>query len=214
MEMMESAVFNANVDEIFSRKLTLLGFEAVKGHKWVKSNSGEIRQLFTLGSSRGVALFPGWGFSFDFVPHIGPGEKVKWHRTPKTAAYDLSYDPVDYTRNVREWTISRYGRKSEINENAEQIASRAVFEAEKFWGRVHSLSDVANLFEEWRHRKFVRFGFDNYVNAPLSFSFVLARLGRKTEATEWLEKFLRGVSVETREVLRKHLERTLQTSSG
>jgi hypothetical protein len=214
MEMMEAAEFNVTIDEIFSRKLNLLGFEAIRGHKWVKSNSGEIRQLFTLGSSRGVALFPRWGFSFDFTPHIGPRERVKWHRTPKAAAYDLSYDPIDYTRNIGEWTISRYGNENEIIKNAEQIATRAVSEAEMFWGRVHSLSDVADLFEEWRHRKFVRFGFDNYVNAPLAYSFVLARLGRKTEATEWLEKFLSGVSIETGEVLREHLERTLQTSSG
>jgi len=148
MEMMEAAEFNAAVGEIFTCRLAARGFESFKGRKWVNSDFGEIRKLFTLHSGRGVQLWPKWGFSFDFAPHIGAGEKVKWHRTPKSALYDLSYDPIDYTRTVREWDITRYGKKTEIIRTAEQVADRAVAEAEGFWGRVSNLNDVADLFEE------------------------------------------------------------------
>lgn len=213
MEMMEAAEFNAMVGEIFSRKLTVEGFELFKGHKWVNSDSGNIRRLFTLHSGKGAQLWPKWGFSFDFAPHIGPGEKVKWHRTPKAAMYDLPYDPIDYTRDVNEWTISRYGKKSEITEKAEQVANLAVAEAERFWRRVHSLDDVVGLFEEWRSREYVRFGFQNYVDASLSYSFVLARMGRKPDATEWLKVFARSVSAETAKLLFEHLELALPQES-
>jgi hypothetical protein len=158
-------------------------------------------------------LWPKWGFSFDFAPHIGAGEKVKWHRTSKSALYDLSYDPIDYTRTLREWDISRYGKKNEIVRTAEQVADRAVAEAEGFWGRVSSLNDIVDLFEEWRSRQYVRFGFHNYVTAPLSYSFVLARLGRQSEAMEWLKVFAPSVAPETATLLSEHLKRGLKADS-
>lgn len=213
MEMMEAAEFNAVVDEIFTRKLANRGLEPVKGHKWVNSDNSEIRKLFTVHSARGVQLWPMWGFSFDFAPHIGPGNKIQWHRTTKAAIYDLPYDPIDYTRNVGEWSISRFGKKDQIIKNAEQVANRAVTEAETFWGRVSKLEDVVSVFEEWRTRRYVRFGFHNYVNAPLSYSFALAKLGRKSDATEWLKVFAPSVTPETAERLFALLEKVLQQHS-
>lgn len=213
MEMMEAAEFNAAVDEIFTYNLATRGFEQVDGHKWVSSDTSEIRKLFTLHSARGVQLWPMWGFSFNFAPHIGPREKIKWHRTTKTAIYDLPYDPIDYTRDVGEWSTSRFGKKGEILKKAEQVANRAVTEAENFWRRGSTLADIVSVYEEWRTRRYVRFGFHNYVNAPLSYSFVLARLGRKSEAKEWLKVFAPSVSPETAKLLFELLEKALPQDS-
>jgi hypothetical protein len=210
MEMMNTIDFNITVGEVFSNYLLPVGFEKFDKQKWVRKCSDEMKQIFILGNSRGVALLPAWGFSFDFVPHLVSRKHVKWHRTPKAAKFDLFYNPLDYTRNVSEWQITLYGEKKDIIEKAEKVATQSVRDARTYWNRVENLHDIPAMFEEWRTREYIRFGFHNYVDAPLAYSFVLARLGRELEAREWL-KVYRGSSeipIETGNVLHQYLEKT------
>lgn len=52
-----------------------------------------------------------WGFSLDFVPHVTTGGETKWHRTPKSARFDLVYRPIDYAAldsERRDWDVSPF----------------------------------------------------------------------------------------------------------
>lgn len=207
MEIMPSHDFNTVVGEAFDRELAPLGFENIKGRKWVHSGIPEIRRVFVLGRFNEYTAVCAWGFSLDFVPHLVAGHKVQWHRTPISARLDLSYDPIDYTRDPRPWQISRFDGRAGVAERVKELPRQAVAEAERFWNRVHGVADVAAVFEEWRTRPATRFAFENYDNAPLAFAFVLARLGRRAEAEHWFEQFCRhGIRPEAKAVLHSRLE--------
>lgn len=206
MEMIPAVEFNDAASAAFTRHLAPLGFERLKGHRWVCSENAPLRRLFSLYSLKGLALAPTWGFSFDFVPHLGAGHDVKWHRTAKSAQFDLPYDPIDYTLDVDGWSLSRFDSLDALDTLADALAIRAVADAASFWGRISTVDDVPAVFEEWRTRRAVRFGFQNYVRAPLAYAFVLAHLGRMPEADEWLERYLaHDMRPDAKSVLRQRL---------
>ena len=213
--MIEANEFKQTVSAEFTARLVSLGFEAFRGHKWVLSVTAPIRRVFALYNLKSLSLVPVWGFSFDFVPHLGAGDEVKWHRTARSAFLDLSYDPLDYTSNVHEWAVSRFDRLDEVRERAKYVSSRAVADAITFWDRVRTLENAADLFRDWRARPYVRFGFENYVQAPLAFAFVLARLGQADEARAWLERCFRNhVRSEAKRKLRGLLRVAINGGTG
>src|SRR5260370_14023875 len=96
----------------FGTALSLCGFDQINRRKWVRSSRTPIRELFRITAMKGASFSPVWGFSLDFVPHFS-GSTIRWHRSNKSAIFDLCYDPIDYTRSVHEWSIlSSKGRKA------------------------------------------------------------------------------------------------------
>ena len=87
--------------------------------------------------------------------------------------------------------LDRFQTVEQLGQNAERLADRAVGAASTYWARVTRPEDIPAMFEEWRSKRAVRFGFDNYLFAPLAYAFVLARLGRMGEAEDWLSRFFR-----------------------
>ena len=89
-------VVNARVHAIVTAKVESLlaskGFEAVDDLIWVCDRYAPIRHVFTLSKWKGGTIAPRWGVSIDFVPHVS-GRKIRWHRTNKTAKFDLCIDP-------------------------------------------------------------------------------------------------------------------------
>jgi hypothetical protein len=204
---MPSAHFNEVLSRVFARRLEPLGFEPCKGTRWVSSHQAPIRRIFALSGLKGLSTAPLWGFSFDFVPHLAAGDEIRWHRTAKSAWFDLSYDPIDYTREPRSWSLSRFDPIDTLEARAQVLAIRSVESATSFWARIRTMEDVPRAFEEWRDRPFVRFGFANYGHAWLAYAFVLARLGRRGEALEWLERYLeRDIREEAKPLLRRRLD--------
>ena len=47
--------------------------------------------MFEYRQLKGGVAAPAWGFSLDFVPHLAGG-KIKWHRTEKSALFDVFID--------------------------------------------------------------------------------------------------------------------------
>ena len=178
------------LDAAFTKRLVPIGFERIKANRWVHSGHAPIRRIFALSGLKGLSTAPVWGLSFDFVPHLAAGDEVRWHRTPKSAGLDLPYDPIDYTRDVKSWSLSRFEAAGALEKAAHSLAEKSIQSAVAFWARIGSLEDVPKVFEEWQTRPFVRFGFINYVHASLVYAFVLARLGRPSEASAWLERYL------------------------
>ena len=91
-------VTNQEVQNIVTPLLTPLleplGFEPQKLLYWIRSDGAPIRQIFSLSKWKGGRIAPTWGVSMDFVPHLS-GKKLKWHRTKKSAIYDIRYDARD-----------------------------------------------------------------------------------------------------------------------
>ena len=214
-ELIPSAHFNEVLGRVFTSRLQPLGFESCKGNRWVCSDQASIRKVFALSGLKGLSTAPMWGFSFDFVPHLAAGDEVRWHRTAKSAWFDLSYDPIDYTREPRSWSLSRFDPIDTLEARARVLAIRSIESATSFWARINSIQDIPGVFEEWRDRPFVRFGFVNYGHAWLAYAFVLARLGRKSEASAWLERYLeRDVRDEAKSLLRKRLDEVHEERRG
>ena len=207
--MIAAADFNQTVDAEFTARLVPLGLESFRRHKWVYSETAPIRRVFSLYNINSLVLVPVWGISFDFVPHLAAGDEVKWHRTARSAFFDLTYDPLDYT-SVHEWSIYRGDRIDEVRKRSQDVSSRAVADATSFWKRVRTLEDAGDVFKEWESRPYIRFGFENYVQAPLAFAFVLAHLGKTDEAESWLERCLgNDVRPEAKPKLRSLLKKAI-----
>ena len=206
VEIVPAEEFNKVLDSAFTKRLVPLGFERIKANRWVHSGHAPIRRVFALSGLKGLSTAPVWGFSFDFVPHLAGGDEVKWHRTAKSAWLDLPYDPIDYTHDMKSWSLSRFEPAGALEKAADGLAGKSTEAAVAFWARIGSLEDVPRVFEEWQSRPFVRFGFINYVHASLVYAFVLARLGRPSDATAWLERYLaHDIRDEAKALLRTRL---------
>ena len=81
------------VENPFDEALVRLGFERASHKTWMRRDLAPICHLFTLSryGSGGWGITPSFGLSLDFVPHIAAG-KIRWHRTVKTARFDLRVD--------------------------------------------------------------------------------------------------------------------------
>ena len=103
-----------------------LGFEVQNPLSWLRSVDAPIRQMFCLKQWKGGVLTPAWGLSLDFVPHLS-GNEIKWHRTPKSAQFDLTFDMRD-----RAFDISYSHGPDVIASSAPKILRAAIENAESF----------------------------------------------------------------------------------
>jgi len=67
-------------------------------------------------------------------------------------------------------------------------------------------------FEAKKERPFVRFGFYNYVQGPLAYAFVLARVGRWADAEAEISRYLVGGRL--REPVKSKLLQLLKDQQG
>lgn len=179
-------------------------FEAVAPLTWVRSDGAPIRQIFAFPAWKGGVIAPRWGFSFDFVPHVS-GNAVRWHRTGKSAIFDLAVDARDRALDI---SINHGERR--IAERSAAVVKTAIERADKLWQRVESIEDAVAAFEWLRaHLSSAGLGFYNYVQHPIALAFVLAKTGDAAAAHRELDRFLEGrspddaVSVRVRELLSK-----------
>lgn len=167
------------------------GFEAVAPLKWVRFDGTPIRQMFAFPAWKGGVIAPRWGLSFDFVPHVS-GSSVRWHRTNKSAMFDLAVDARDKLLDI---SLIR-GEKVVVQRSA-TVVDTATTRANEFWGRVNSIEDVATAFEWLQIRLSTGgLGFYNYVQHPIALAFALARVGEVAAARSELERFLAGRSLQ------------------
>lgn len=174
-----------------------------------------IRDLFEVAALKGATLSPRWGFSLEYVPHVTAGG-IKWHRTEKSAIFDIVDDPVDITspNEINQSPFSMFTMDGTVflEKAAIGSAEASVKESTKFWELVHSESDIIRVAEMLRSRPVIRFGFYNYVQQPMALAFTLARVGQLEEARTELQS-AHGYATATPEI-RSTLEALLNNAAG
>jgi len=174
-----------------------LGFESQKILHWVSSDNVPVRQIFSLRKRKGGIIAPAWGLSLDFVPHLS-GNKLRWHRTKKSAIFDLTVDARD-----REFDINYIRGPEEIRHNAPAVLSEAINRAKAFWGKSDSIEKLPEAFELVRkHLSTGGLGFYNYTQHPIAHSLVLAKNSRSREAETEMNIYIERMRV-TEETQRK-----------
>ncbi|QYD68242.1 hypothetical protein KZJ38_18555 [Paraburkholderia edwinii] len=161
------------------------GFEEVAPLRWVRFDGTPIRQMFAFPAWKGGVMAPRWGLSFDFVPHVS-GNPVRWHRTNKSAMFDLTVDARDSAME-----ISLIHGEQAIVQSSAAVVEKAVACADEFWQRVNSIEDVVAAFE-WLRRYLSKggLGFYNYTQHSVALAFVLAKIGDEDGSRRELSRFL------------------------
>ena len=191
----------------FNLFLELDGFQLCGNRRWIRDSKTTHRELFILQPLKGLSLAPQWGVSIDWIPHLS-GSSIRWHRTNSTARFDLCFDPLDYSPpDTRSWQVSPWEGLDSVRKTANEVAHRAWQSANNWFSAVNTVEAFARAFEDKKVRPFVRFGFMNYVQEPLAYAFVLAKLGRTEEAAVALNAVVERDSIDTS--LRTRLERLL-----
>lgn len=175
------------VAPLVERQLIPMGFELQKPLHWVGSADAPIRQVFSFMQYKGGVIAPLWGLLLDFVPHVA-GAQVKWHRTVKSARLDLIRDSRD--RNME---FSYMWGPEELERNAPAAISKALIVARILWEAAKSIPELATAFISTKQLMSTGgLGFYNYVQHPLAFAFVLAKLGQSEPANAEFARFLRS----------------------
>jgi hypothetical protein len=181
--------FRRVVEHELAAGLSAIGLRSVGNLRWVRERVPGIRDLVTMGAVKGDSYSCRWGVSLDFVPHVSSSGRVGWHRTPKSARFDLVYDPLDYEGDTTRFALSRFETPRELPVSARRLARRLIPELEGFLGPIETLSALLAAFAEKDRRPFVRFGADSYSQERLACAFVLAKSGAKATARMALERF-------------------------
>jgi hypothetical protein len=182
----------------------------------VRSSRQPIRDIVLVAAMKGIAYCPEWGFSIDFVPHVSGGGRVRWHRTAKSARFDLVYRPIDYAptpADNRAWGMSPIATREELADDVTRVSRPTLAQALPFLDAVRSVADLPVLYAAHRTRPAVGLPFGGFPQQYLAHAFVLARLGQpggETALNEYLEADEVGPEAATR--LRELLERTADDS--
>jgi hypothetical protein len=182
--------FNLAVARTLGSALAEHGFEPVAPRRWVRSRHDSIRDLLELHALKGTVYSPSWGFSLDFVPHVTSGRDTKWHRTPKSARFDLIYSPSDYAASASQrldWNISPVATRAELEEDLGRVTRMVIAQALPYWERVRAVEDLPGLYRE--HRSLSP-SFANFTQQVLASAFLLARFGEAADARRELAEYI------------------------
>lgn len=177
------------VADALTERLSGFGLVALGGGKrrWARQNAPDILGLVELQALKSdfTAI---WGLSLAFVPHLTTKGEIAWHRTPKSAVFDLSYQPFDYEQDLRPWAISCFSTREELPVDSRLFASRVSESAARFLESLTSTRAVLDAFEAKRVRPYIRLGFDHYPQEMLAHAFTLARCGEEGRSKEALRR--------------------------
>lgn len=205
--------FNQALARTLGTALLGNGFEAVAPRRWVRSSRAPIRDVLEVRALKGVSYSPMWGFSLDFVPHVTTSGETKWHRTAKSARFDLAYWPIDFAplaSERRDWDVSPFATPDELQEDLVRVTRMVMAHAVPFWERVRGIEDLSSVYREFRSRPSVGLPFGSFPQQVLASAFVLAKSGDPAGRTE-LADYIRAYDVapETAKTLEELLEQAM-----
>jgi hypothetical protein len=186
-----SAEVDGIVSGIAEPLLMAGGFQTSARRRWARSYP-PIRHVFELAPMKGATFIPRWGLSLDFVPHV-KGNELAWHRTDKSAVLDLVYDPVDFDAEwASSFAIYSLHGADRVRRDAERVLPAAVRKARAWLDGAQELASVLERAEWLRtaDRPGRRFAFENYVQQPLAYAFLLARSGSRDQALQVLDGWI------------------------
>lgn len=182
----------------FHKILSSQGFQRSSKKLWVRRDLAPICHIFSLEPLGKTAwqYAPAYGISLDFVPHISSGS-LKWHRTVKSARYDLNF------RTASRWlNIHAHAPENQLVADVNFALPRTLKMAQQCWENATTLDQVKGTFarygsyerrklpQKWEESE--RFlGLDFQLNSPAR-AFLAAKLGNVQQANEiyddWVEK--------------------------
>ena len=186
-------------------------FERVGKRRWVRSTKAPVREGVQVNAVKGYSFCPVWFVSLDPVPHVTSTGQVKWHRTAQSARPDLLIDPLDEPSayDIDRLVVSGMQTAADAKDAIKASTKAAVPAALGFFDRIGDLPSLVSLYEEIRARPLVRFGFDNYTQARLSYAFVLRAAGYEVLADQefdlWTQRCGKDLPQATKDELRTHL---------
>jgi hypothetical protein len=182
---------------VVARLLGPDGFVETRSLTWIRSADAPIRQAFALLQWKGGAIAPRWGLSLDFVPHVSAG-RLKWHRTEKSADFDITIDSRD-----RDLDVSYVKGHEYFAKHCPSAIEDAVAKARQFYAAFASPSDLpAAISHMQSNLDGPGLGFDNYVQAPVAAAFAFAVNGRHEEADVQIRKFISRSDLDEEEASR------------
>lgn len=194
---------NELLERTFGRRLAAIGFETRGPRCWLRTRHPEMRQLVEIRLLKAGRFSPSWGLSLNFVPHVS-GTSVRRHRTVKGARMDLRYDAFNHELDARAWGVSTLAPDNVITANCLTVAAKTVTAAEAFFARHATVAGLPDAFEEKMRRPFHTFAFENYVQDPLAYAYVLARVGREQEGRERLSTWIEDRTLRPKVIDRLH----------
>jgi hypothetical protein len=163
--------FNRIVGKVVDEELLPLGWSRTKGLAWsrkVQPWAEQVIELQPLKSGVGAR----WGLRLSFIPALGK-------RRGGARELHLSYDPLDYQRDVSPWSLSRFATEEELRLDGRALMRRVLPEAESLDGCCRDLHSLLRCFEDKKERKHVRLGFHHYPHEVLAYAAVLGLVGRQ-----------------------------------
>jgi hypothetical protein len=167
------------VGQIATPLLEPSGFECAGVLKWVRSADAPIRQVFMVCRERGLQVYPRWGYSFDFAPHVSGGEP-KLRRTAKSAKLETGFAEFG-TLGIHYFS----GDKSAFLFRAESVIPQAIARAREFWSLIRTVADVPVTYERQRARSKI-----GRRPRSLAYAFALAINARSAEGEKELAAFM------------------------
>lgn len=173
-DLLTIPIIQQNVGPVVDSHLRAQGFVSLKPLQWVRSHDEPIRQVFEYRQLKGGALAPAWGYSFDFVPHFS-GQEMKWHRTEKSALFDVFIDGQQHRDLVLTYM---YGVTGLLDKLHSRVAT-AIHTAQELWARGDTPCHVYAIVDELRSKP----GSEFYTQLPIANAFCLARNDRGVEGS-------------------------------
>lgn len=171
--------FNRILGEVADEVLLPRRWSHGKGLEWSRQAqtwADQVIEFQTLKSGVGVL----WGLRLSFVPALKK-------KRSGARALDLSYDPLDYQRDVTPWALSRFATEEELRSETGALVRRALTEVDSLAVCCRDLHSLARCFEDKKARKAIRLGFHQYPNEVLAYAAVLGLVGREDEGLKELD---------------------------
>ena len=186
-------------EEIVAEDLSKLGFTIIKPFLLGRPVDKDIIQLIKLKRVKGISYILMWGVSLSFVPHRWDS-KVEWHRTLKSAHFDLFEQGLSAEREAD----SRI-RPTDPEPYVDWLRGNACFNDDlvRVWGalRPHIMQwwDTGRTLEDLlgiarRQEELHWRSFRHFPPQELVIACILARHGRLEESEEYFEQSADGLS--------------------
>jgi hypothetical protein len=182
-ELLSSAERDLVIARHLREWLTPLGLEENTARVWVDGSKPPARRMFEFQLLKGAGMKACWGFSLDFVPHISAG-RLRWHRSNKSARLDVVIDPKGMLQ-----PSNLHGRQR-LNADLTQLMPEAVQRAKADWKLGENLEGILELVRSLRDQRLNCFGYEMYVQLPLAFAFLSAKVGDRHDAEQTLTGYI------------------------
>lgn len=189
-DLLTAAERDASVTSHLQQYLPQLGLSAIHPRTWADAARSPARRVFELMLLKGAQMRARWGFSLDFVPHISGG-RTRWHRSARAPLLDVIIEP---RKGILPQPTYIHGARR-LHDDLKMLLPAAVERAQETWRRGETEQGMLDLVREIREDHTNYFPFEMYVQLPLAYSFLSARLGDLISAEKELDHYLSRVKL-------------------